>query len=224
MIQINPYSSGFKEFFKYLGWILLFLFLWLNGCSNKGRGITITSAKVTVPEVKGSFDSKKPNHTPIVINANNKTNVQKGETAFYENEIDKMIAESEKLKQDFDKANDSIKKLQYSIAIKLNKFNSVFEDDAVKIDINGIVQGEVKEVTPSYTIKERKVEVPVKAKETTFRVLAGIEVGNNTALNDFKAKANLIFQNRKGNVLTASFDTNQTIWVGYNFSILNIKR
>lgn len=222
MIQINPYSPIIKEFLKYLGWILLFFFLWFNGCSNKEKAVT--SVKVTVPEVKGSFDSKKPKHTPIVINANNKAEVQKGKTAFYENEIDKMIAESEKLKQDFDKANDSIKKLQYSIAIKLNKFNSVFEDDNIKIDINGIVQGEVKEVTPNYTIKERKLETPVHDKETAFRILAGMEVGNNTALNDFKAKANLMFQNRKGNVLTASFDTNQTIWVGYSFSILNIKR
>jgi hypothetical protein len=223
MIQINPYSSGFKEFFKYLGWILLFFFLWFNGCSDKTK--SVASANVTFPEVKGSFDSKKPKHTPIVINANNTAAVPKGETVFVENHIDKkLIAENEKLKQDFAKANDSIRKLQFSKAIQLNTFNYLFENDIIKIDINGIVKGEVKEVTPTYTIKERKLEVPVKAKETTFRVLAGMEVGNNTALNDFKAKANLMFQNKKGNVLTASFDTNQTIWVGYSFSIINIKR
>ncbi|MDR6844502.1 hypothetical protein [Flavobacterium granuli] len=223
MIQIIPYSSGFKEFLKYLGWILLFFFLWFNGCSNKEKAVT--SVKVTVPEVKGKFDTKVPNHTPIVINANEKANVQKGETVFVQNKIDKkLIAENEKLKQDFAKANDSIRKLQFAKAIQLNNFNSLFENDVIKIDFKGIVQGEVKEVIPTYTLKERKLEVPVQAKETAFRVLAGIEVGNNTALNDFKAKANLMFQNRKGNVLTASFDTNQTIWVGYSFSILNIKR
>jgi hypothetical protein len=222
MIHINPYSSRFKEFFKYLGWILLFVFLWFNGCSRNEK--SVASVKITIPEVKGSFDSEKPKHTPIVINANNKAVVQKGETAFYENEIDKMIAESEKLKQDFAKANDSIKKLQYSKAIQLNKFNSVFEDDAIKININGIAKGEVKELTPTYTIKERKLEVPVQAAATAFRILAGMEVGNNTSLNDFKVKANIMFQNRKGNILSASFDTNQTIWVGYSFSILNIKR
>jgi hypothetical protein len=222
MIQINPYSSGFKEFFKYLGWILLFVFLWFNGYSRKEKAVA--SAKITVPEVKGSFNSKVPKHTPIVMNSKNEAEVQKGEAAFYENEIDKMIAESEKLKQDFAKANDSIKKLQYSKAIQLNKFNSIFEDDAIKININGIAQGEVKGFSPTYTIKERKLEVPVQAKETAFRILAGMEVGNNTALNDFKVKANIMFQNRKGNILSASFDTNQTIWVGYNFSILNVKR
>jgi len=223
MLQINPFSPVLKEFFKYLGWILLFAFLWFKGCSRPAE--TISTATVTVPAINGSFWTQKPKNTPIVINANNQANVQKGTNPAIENPIDtKLIAENEKLKQDFEKANDSIRKLQFSKAIQLNNFSSVFENDIIKININGIVQGEVKEVTPSYLIKERKMDVLVKAKETAFRVLAGMEIGNNTALNDFKAKANLMFQNRKGNVLTASFDTNQTIWVGYNFSILNIKR
>lgn len=223
MIQINPYSLRFKEFLKYLGWILLFGLLWLKGC--EGKTETVTTATVTVPAINGSFWTQKPKHTAIVTNEKNQANVQKGTSITVENPIDaQLLAENEKLKQDFEKANDSIRKLQFSKAIQLNKFSSIFENDVIKININGIVQGEVKSVTPSYTIKERKLEVPVKAKETAFRLLAGMEVGNNTALNDFKSKANLMFQNKKGNVLTASFDTNQTVWVGYNLSILNIKR
>lgn len=223
MIQINPYSPVLKEFFKYLGWILLFVFLWFNGCSNKEK--SVTSVKVTVPEINGSFWTQKPKHEPIVINANKPAQIQKGSIVTIENPVDaQLILENEKLKIDFAKANDSIKKLQFAKAIQLKKFNSKFEDENLSLNIDGIVQGEVKELTPTYTIKEKKVEVPVKAKETAFRVLAGMEIGNNTTLNDFKAKANIMFQNRKGNVLTASFDTNQTIWVGYSFSILNIKR
>lgn len=223
MIQINPYSPLFKEAFKYLGWILLFLFLWFNGCSNKEKAVTSTT--VTVPETKGSFEAKKPNHQPIVINANNPAQMQSGSIMTIENPVDaQLILENEKLKNDFAKANDSIQKLQFAKAVQLFNFNSKFEDENISMNIDGIVQGEVKQLTPTYTIKEKKVEVPVKSKETAFRVLAGMEVGNNTALNDFKAKANLMFQNRKGNVLTASFDTNQVVWVGYNISILNIKR
>ena len=182
----------------------------------------MTSVKVTVPEVKRKFDTKVPNHTPAKWPEKDQN---KPIIKWNEKEIKVENPINIKLAEQYVMAKDSIERLNlYLKSIRLNQFSKSFEDDNIKIDINGIVQGEVKEVTPNYTIKERKLEVPVQAKETTFRVLAGIEVGNNTALNDFKAKANLMFQNRKGNVLTASFDTNQTIWVGYNFSILNIKR
>jgi hypothetical protein len=36
-------------------------------------------------------------------------------------------------------------------------------------------------------------------------------------------KSNCYFKT-KGNVISAGYDTNQTIWMGYNFSILNIKK
>ena len=100
----------------------------------------------------------------------------------------------------------------------------MINDDNLLLNIDGIVQGEVKEITPSYTIKPKKVEVQVKPKETVFRLLGGLEVGNNTKLDGFAAKANLMLQNKKGNIISGSFDTNQTIWIGYNFSIFDIKR
>jgi adenylate cyclase class IV len=223
MKPINLQSPLWAAFLKYLGWILLFLVLWFKGCSGSTPSTQI--AKVIVPEVKGSFQAKKPVHEPIVINANNTANMQKGETIYKENPIDKkLIAENEKLKSDYAKANDSIKQLSFNKAIQLNKFSTKFEDENLVLNINGVVQGEVKEISPNYTIKEKKVEVPVKVKETVFRILGGLEVGNNTKLDNFKVKANLMFQNRKGNIISGSFDTNQTVWVGYNVSIFDIKR
>lgn len=217
MKQINLQSPLLKEFLKYLGWILLFVVLWFRGCSHNEKS-TVT-AKVTVPEVKGKFEAKKPVNNPIG------QKVSKVKTNYIKNPIEpKLLAENEKLKQDFAKANDSIKKLQFAKAVQLNEFSSDFEDENVVININGIVQGEVKEITPNYTIKEKKVEVPVKPKETVFRLLGGLELGNNTKLDGFAAKANLMLQNKKGNIISGSFDTNQTIWIGYNFSIFDIKR
>jgi hypothetical protein len=52
--------------------------------------------------------------------------------------------------------------------------------------------------------------------------VGGWRIGANTQLNTPAAKANLLFQNKK-EMISASYDTNQTIWIGYNFSILNIK-
>ena len=221
--MINLHSPYIKEFLKYLGWILLFVFLWFRGCSGSLPSTQI--AKVIIPEVKAKFEAKKPVHEAIVINANNKANMQKGKTVFVENPINEnLIAENEKLKKDFAKADSSTKDVIFEKVATLNKFSTKFEDENLLININGIVQGEVKEITPNYTIKEKKIEVPIKLKETVFRVLGGIEVGNNAQLNAFKLKANLMFQNRKGNIISGSFDTNQTIWVGFNVSIFDVKR
>lgn len=210
-------KSLLYENLKYLGWILLFIFLWVRGCSETTPSPQIV--KVTIPEVKGKFEAKKPVNIPIG------QKVSKGETVYIKNEIDpKLIAENEKLKKDFAKANDSIKKMQFAKAIQFNKFSSDFEDENVVININGIIQGEVKEITPNYTIKAKKIEVSVKPKETVFGLLGGLEVGNNTKLDGFAVKANLMLQNRKGNIISGSFDTNQNIWIGYHFSIFDVKR
>jgi hypothetical protein len=225
-MSINLYSSFWKTFLKYLAVFALgcFVAFWFRGCSGSTPKPQI--AKVIIPEVKGVFESKEPAHEPVVINTNNKANVQKGKTITVENPIDgKLIAENEKLKTAFAKETDSLKKvIAYNKAIQLNKFSTKFEDENLVLNINGVVQGEVKEITPGYKIKEKKIEVPVKPKETVFRLLGGMELGNNTKLDGFAAKANLMLQNKKGNILSGSFDTNQNIWIGYNFSIFDIKR
>lgn len=220
-MPINLYSPIWKESFKYLGWILLFIFLYFKGCTDNNK--SVASVKVNIPEQKWSFEFKKPLHIPLEKTI--EKHIENGKTIFVENPINnKLIAENEKLKSDYEKANDSIKKISFDKAIQLNKFSTKFEDDNLVLNINGIVQGEVKEITPNYIIKEKKVDVQVKPKETVFRLLAGLELGNNKQLDGFKVKANLMMQNRKGNIISGSFDTNQTIWVGYNVSIFNIKK
>lgn len=205
-------------FFDYWKNIVIIVLLFLVFRSCQGNEESTVTAKVVVPEVKGTFEAKKPVNVPI-------TNAVVKEYLTTENPInEKLIAENEKLKKDFSKANDSIKQLSFNKAIQLNKFSTKFEDNNLVLNIDGIVQGEVKEITPNYKIKEKKIEVPVKVKETAFRLLAGVEVGNTTQLDAFKLRANIMFQNRKGNIISGSFDTNQTIWVGYNISIFDIKR
>jgi hypothetical protein len=227
--MINLHSPYVKEFFKYLAVFILgcFFALWFKGCSGSTPKPQI--AKVIIPEVKGVFESKQPAHEPIVINANNKANVQKGKTVFVENPIDeKLIAENEKLKTAFAKETDSLKKvIAYNKAIQLNEFSTKFEDENVVLNINGVVQGEVKEITPNYTIKKKEVEVPVKVKETVLRVLAGGAIGLNKELNQAAYQLDLNFQNRKGNIISAEYlkiGGQEFGMVGYKHSIINIKR
>jgi hypothetical protein len=207
-------NSFFKESLKYLGWLLLFIFLWLKGCSNESKQTT----KVKTPEVKGVFETKKPEHIPAEWP---KKDQEKPIIQWKDKEIPVENPVNIELAQKYVMAKDSIERLNlYLKAIQLNKFSSNFEDENLSLNINGIVRGEVQEITPNYTIKAK--EIP--QKETTFRLLSGIELGNNTKLDNFSVKGNLMFQNRKGNIISTSFDTQQTIWVGYNFSIFSIKK
>lgn len=190
--------------------IILVLTIILATGSHKPKPQIIT---VTVPKIVGSFKPQKP----IVISKTDKR--------YIENPInDQLISENEKLKQEYEKANDSLKKILFSNAIKLSNFASTFENDTIKIDINGVVQGEVKEITPKYVIKERKIDVQVIPKETAFRLLGGLELGSTTQLNAFTAKANLLFQNRKGNIISFGYDTDKRIWIGKAWSIFDVKR
>jgi len=226
MKPINLQSTFVKEVLKYLGWVLLFAVLWFKGCNRSE--IPNSSVTVNIPEVKGKFEAKKPKHTSIVMAKKRPEKEEKTHfdvSATTEKARIEMAKENEKLKQDFAKEKDSLKRIiAYNKSVQLNKFSTTFDDDNLLLNIDGIVQGEIKEITPSYTIKEKKVEVQVKPKATVFRLLGGLELGNNTKLDGFAAKANLMLQNKKGNIISGSFDTNQNIWIGYNFSIFDVKR
>jgi hypothetical protein len=84
--------------------------------------------------------------------------------------------------------------LLFGKAVKLNKFSTKFEDDNLLLNIDGVVQGEVQEVTPSYTIKKKEVQVKQKKRYCEFWQWRN---GANTQLNTPAAKANLLFQNKR---------------------------
>lgn len=204
----------------YLAFAILFAVLWIRGC----EGTKPQIVRVKVPELKGNFKPQKPiNHPvniPVFLPKNNKTKIVK-----IENPIDaKLILENEKLKADFARETDSLKSLLYDRAIQLNNFSTKFEDENLQLNIEGVVQGEVKEVTPSYKIKSKEIKTEVKCKETAFRVLAGAEIGLPRDLSKVPVKGNLMFQNGKGNILSVGYDNNITIWLGYHFSIFNYKK
>lgn len=218
---MNTNNQLLKELLKYLGWILLSLvFLWFKGCSNNEK--PTQTVKVETPETKGTFEAKKPIHVQI----NKKNNVYiKGDNVYIKNP--QLIAENEKLKADFKKANDSIKELKFNKAIQLNKFSTKFEDDNLILNIDGIVQGEVKEITPNYSIKAKKVDVVVKQKETVFRLLTGAGIGVNQELNKLMFKADVSFQNKSGNMISIEYlnmGSDAYGVIGFKKSIFNIKK
>lgn len=214
-MQINLSDSRIKTFIKsYLGWILFFLMVWLNS----GAGKEIKTVKVIVPTVTGKLESKKPELKPLEIKQ--EPIVKKDGLVYKENPFNIILAEENtKLKSDYSKMSDSLKSKAYDKAIELNTFSYKSEDKYLKLTIDGIVRGEVSEITPSYTIKEQESEVFVKEKLPGLKVLGGVEVGNTKTLDDLSFKGSVLFQNRKGNIISAGYDTDNKIWLGYYRSI-----
>ena len=214
-MQINLLDSRIKTFIKsYLGWILFFLMVWLNA----GAGKEIKTVKVIVPTVTGKLESKKPELKPIEIKQ--EPIVNRDRLIYKENPFNIILAEENtKLKADYSRMSDSLKSKAYDKAIELNTFSYKSEDKYLKLTIDGIVRGEVSEITPSYTIKEQESEVFVKEKLPGLKVLGGVEVGNTKTLDDLSFKGSVLFQNRKGNIISAGYDTDNKIWLGYYRSI-----
>ena len=214
MQQINLNNTKIPEWIKYFGWVLtVVIFLWTKSCDSETvKTKTIT---VTTPEKKGSFAPVKPDTIHIF-----KNRLVKGDPVIEENPLnDKLLKENESLKAKFKSVSDSIKLVMFEEANQITQFSSKFEDNNITLNINGIARGEVKEITPSYTIKQQKTDVLVENKLPGLRVLGGVEVGNTKTLDDLSFKGSVLFQNRKGNIISAGYDTDKKIWAGYYISI-----
>ena len=178
--------------------ILVFLLI-QNSCSRNAEIKT-----VIVPEVKGKFEAAKPTNVPIIDKPNfdKSKPITKSNDAFYQKQIDALLAENENLINAFKDAPDTVKITKYEKAIELNNFFKVFEDSIATVKVNGTARGTIESLAIDYTIKERTIFVPIKKK---IGVYLGAEMGSNFDLNQFTYKANLGVQNKKGTIYKASF-------------------
>ena len=222
-MQINLHDNRIKNGILYLGWILFFLCLFFRSC-NGTNGTT----SVTIPAITKTLPANTiVKHETIKIPKwykDTKTekkylkDLTEAEQRIiaYQEEIDNMQSEF--------MWSDSIKQAElYRLATELKRFETELEDEYLKLKISGIIGGnEIKEITPTYTIKKREIEVP--KKETKFRMLAGVGLGNTLTFDKPIFNANVGFQNKKGNIINFGYDTESRILVGYNFSIFKIDK
>lgn len=216
-MQINLYNKSVNNLFLYLGWILLFAVLFFRGCSN---GQKVSNDKLIIKEVTKTLPADTiVKHQIVEVNKMVKNKVNEDlldRLKQYEEEANFMIDEFT--------YSDSVQKAEfYRLATQLKSFESNFEDENLKLTINGIIAAnEVKEITPTYTIKKK--EIPVTQKEVKFRMLGGIGFGNTPQFDKPVFNANIGFQNKKGNIIRIGYDTEQRILVGYDFSIFKVSR
>lgn len=151
---------------------------------------------IVIPEVKGTLNTGTPiNHksiVPVINSAQKQAKNSHFDRAHPENigakssdqdsaKIDSLITANTKLKDDFAKASDSIKTAMHNKAIQLNEFSNTQEDEHLKITMSGIVQGEIKTISASYTIKPKEVKVP-KQSRIGIGIAAGVDIHGNPNL------------------------------------------
>lgn len=219
MKQYTVSNSVWTTPLKYVAFALIVHFF-INWFGNWSSDKNTAVQKIKVPEVTGRFENTKPEALPLVIRD---TLRLKGKTVYTESPVSiQLLAENKALKKAYSKMNDSLKGVAYSKAIELSSFTSKFEDQNLKLTMRGKVRGEVQEISPEYTIKAKTVDV--KYRERVFSLLAGAEIGSSISEPKIYFKGNLMFQNRKGDIISASFDTDHKVWIGYNKRIFSVKR
>lgn len=118
----------------------------------------------------------------------------------------------------FEQSVDSTKLNMYVNATKIRSYTTQFNKSDVDISIYTETKGELLKIVPTVTIKQSKV------KEVVFAMYGGIEVYNNLQLSNPGVKVDLGIQNKKGDIFTGGYDTNQNIYVGFKKQLFNIKK
>jgi hypothetical protein len=204
------------------------ILLWFTNCSGKKE-----TTEVTIPEVKGSFKTvtAKDIEVKYIPAPAVGQKVSKQELSKIDN-FKKLYNLTQKQYDSLVVVNRTLDSLANSLydkrlqpvldACKFIEFKHEFDNDTIHITLTGITRGAPQNLNTSYVIKARKQEVKVPV--TVFRLLGGVETGMKKDLTRFNAKVNIGLQNKKGNILTISADTDQRFYIGYSASIFSIKR
>lgn len=230
--QINLYNKQYNNRLEkrilYITVVVLAVLLWLKGCKGETNVSANNNQVVSVPAVTNTLPTTSDIKYKTIVTPKwyrDRKTEQKYLKDLSEAE-EKIIAfqeEIDNMQTEF-MWSDSIKQAElYRLATELKRFETELEDEYLKLKISGIIGGnEIKEITPTYTIKKREIEVP--KKETKFRMLAGVGLGNTLTFDKPIFNANVGFQNKKGNIINFGYDTESRILVGYNFSIFKIDK
>lgn len=119
----------------------------------------------------------------------------------------------------FEKAPDSTQFKMFTDATKIRQYTQVFKDSLADVSIFAETKGELVKMAPTVTLKAILPE-----KKTTFALYGGggLYLYNLEKLN---YKFNLRFQNKKGDLISGSYDPfTKTGFIDYDFRFINIRK
>ena len=202
--------------------VLLFgmalMYFLMSNCEDTPKERVVYKTK----EIIGKIPAAEVIEKPIYISDKSEINRLKKLQNFSQAEIDSLLAETDRFNDFAMGVHDSLQ-AEIKNLIALKEFNQPFEDTVVKIDVSGVVRGDIKRMKINYKVKP----IEFTQKTVVFRTLIGASIGINKELNQGVISANLGFQNKKGNLFTiqAMQVDNQTYFLtGVNFSLFKVEK
>lgn len=178
------------------------------GRCSKPEEIKTVPIKITVPGVAGK---SKIINNPVPYEVIKDSIIYKDSIVYQENQ---------ELIERFRKIESEKEQLQaYMKSIELKKYDMPYEDENIKTNALITTRGEMVSFEQKYEIKPRVVEYNMPVKEPKIALYLGGGLSNNISLNNFAVEATVGIQNRKGDILTVSYDTQKNIKAGYIFRL-----
>ena len=199
-------SANFKHLatlYVIIGLLIFSLFL-QRSCSNNKQSFQKVKTIVQYDTIFKPSESK----TKVIT----KYKTLKGKDIYIVGKIDTVEVKV------FEKATDSVQFNMFTNATKIRSYKNDFSDNDADISIYTETKGELLKIVPTVHIKQ------VKKVETKFALYTGGGLSNNLQFNNFAVQANIGLQNKKGDILSISYDTQQNIGIGYSFRLINIKK
>lgn len=197
--------------------ILLFALVLLMGYNSFFKADPIpepTPVTLTLPEYFGStgLQTLEPKVVVVQVPVSNGSQEKV--------DIDKIWKDA------YEQANQRVKDSLYNEAIRIRKYSDTLVDnDNITIKGDATTRGSILDFQVDYNIKERDFthtpEVVVQYPKLSLGL--GTELGVPTQIGQpFTLKGNLDLMNRKGHEINISYDTNETVWLGYtrNFKLI----
>jgi hypothetical protein len=199
------------DIFQWFGWILLLGVLFFRGCNPEPQ--IAEKIKIQTKEIKGEAIIKTNIvHVPITKKVRDTAGV-----GFYVSQIDKLFEENNRMQMEFLKM-DSLQQIEaYNKAIEINAFKERFQDNNIDAYVSGEVSGKIHAMKFDYTIKPQTMEVD--APKVRNHIYLGVNVANSLSLNKPLFGASIGMQNKRGNIINASFDNEKRIGFGYYIKI-----
>lgn len=196
---------NFKSLLKYV-WPFfagaMFL-LWLKQCNKDPEIVEVPiEIEVEIPVIEKVFDT-------IVIT---------------KDKIIKVTEADPELLKKYTKLKDSVaKESMFKEAIKIREYNQDFSDEHQAVDVYSKVRGTLLEQSVKYKTEPKTiivkdtVKIPVKNKFYISTEL-GIPIAPRPNVGPV-LKGGLVFQNKRGNTFSLSYDTEGRVWAGKTFKI-----
>ena len=180
-----------------------------------------TEIETVIPEVKNTFEAVNP-----VEVDHDTTYVDKWYTKDSIITVELRNPVNDSLSSAYKQAKDSIERYkQFLKAIQIKKYSQEFDDSLLLVKVYGNVQGDIKEMSLDYTLKQRTIKI--QTPEAVFRWTLGGQI--RTDLNRINPSYDITsgLQNKKGNIFRVGYSRmsgTEYFLVGFEFSLYTLKK